>query len=424
MDITFELHPAQMEVYQDPHRFKVIAAGRRWGKTTLATAKATTAALDPRNKKLLPVFIIAPTQAQAKLLYWRQLINQLHPLVTNTNVNEGMIYLNNDVMIGVKGADNPESLRGPGLWYAALDEYGDMKPHTWDEIIRPTLVDSRGEAMFIGTPTPERNHFYDLWKRGQENDPDFKSWHFESITNPFLPPGEIEEARRTMSTEAFHREFLASFETELSGDFKKEWIKYYDEPSKKTGRFVAIDLAGFTDLAKARTAAQRRLDEHVIVTAYCDDEWDIEDVQVGRWGTKECAVRIVDTLLRVEPDAWGMENGALYRAVLPYVQDEFRRRGHVMPEPVPLSHENKTKPQRIAWALQGRMEHGRVRFRRAPWNKQLEEQLLMFPNTKVHDDIVDALAYLAQLTKGRLFNTAEIDVPDRYWEPADKLIGF
>lgn len=191
-------------------------------------------------------------------------------------------------------------------------------------------------------------------------------------------------------------------------------------------KFITIDLAGFTDVKKARTARERALDRHVIVTAKCTpDLWDVEDVQFGRWGTKECAARIVDAYEKHDPLAWGMEKGALYNAVLPYINDEAVRRGISLKAPEPLSHENRVKKQRIAWALQGRMEHGRIRFKRAPWNKELEEELLMFPSETAHDDIIDALAYLEQLTRGRcLVDLDQLDIPDTYWSPTDPILGY
>ena len=128
IEITFDLHAAQMQVFQDKTRFRVLAAGRRFGKSHEAVAEASCAALDEKNVKKLPVFLIAPTQPQAKMYYWRPLLNKLHAVITNTNVNEGLITLNNGVLIGVKGADNPDALRGVGLWMAVLDEYASMKP--------------------------------------------------------------------------------------------------------------------------------------------------------------------------------------------------------------------------------------------------------------------------------------------------------
>lgn len=431
IEIRFDLHPAQMAVFNDKTRFRVLAAGRRFGKTTLAISEACCAALSPKNKLQQPVFLIAPTQPQAKLLYWRPLIEKLNKLIVSTNVNEGLIYLNNGVLVGVKGADSPESLRGPGLFFAALDEYGSMKFHLWTDIIRPMLVDSRGRALFIGTPPYERNQFYDLYMEGvAEVDPEIRSFTYESKDNPFLPEGEIESARKRMSTTAFNREFRAKFVSATSGHIKEEWIKYQEKEPKGGAFLVAIDLAGFDDLRRPMTARQRRLDEHVIVTVKVlpgekdAEHWWVKDIQKGRWGTKECAKRIVDVLLKVEPMAWGMERGALYRAVLPYIQDEATRRQKDLMTPIPLSHENKVKESRILWAIQGRLEHGHITFARGDWNDEMEDQLVQFPSTMVHDDIPDALSYIAQLSQGRTFEDFSEIADEPYWKPQDASVGF
>ena len=428
--INLSLHNAQMEVYKDPTRFRIVVAGRRFGKSHLAIAEACCAALDEQNVLRQPVYLIAPTQPQAKIIYWRQLIDKLYPIIVNTNVNEGHITLNNGVLIGVKGADNPDTLRGPGLWFAVLDEYASMKPFVWNEIIRPALADSRGRAMFIGTPAG-RNHFYTIYEHARMgDDPDWKAWHFESILNPYLPAGEIEAARRTMSTAAFNKEFRASFATGSGGVFKAEHLKIVDvgdEP--KDGQwFVAVDLAGFADLEKAVTSKQKLLDEHVIVIAKAtrdkdsDDDWFVKDVQKGRWGVKETATRIVDAVEKTQPTAWGIERGALFNAVMPYIDDEARRRRLALSRPVPLTHENRIKNERIVWALQGRFEHGKIKFLRAPWNAEAEDQLTQFPSKLVHDDIPDALSYIAQLSQGRMIEDFE-DVED-YWKPQDEAVGF
>ena len=426
VQIKLSLHPSQTAVFHDKTRFRVLVAGRRFGKSHLAIAEATCAALDPANLLRQPVFLIAPTQPQAKLIYWRQLIDKLHEVIVSTNVNEGIIMLNNGVMIGVKGADNPDALRGPGLWMAILDEYASMKPYVWSEIVRPALADSSGRALFIGTPAG-RNHFYDLFEMANKGDePDWKAWHFESIENPFLPKGEVEAARRTMSSASFNKEFRASFSTGSGGAFKAEHIKIVgDEAEPKGGQwFVAVDLAGFSGIEKPVTARQRLLDEHVIVVAKVtpDDDWYVKDIFKGRWGVKETATRIVTAVEETQPTAWGIERGALMNAVLPYIDGAAREKKLALPRPEPLTHENRIKNERIIWALQGRLEHGKISFRRAAWNKDVEDQLTQFPSTMVHDDIPDALSYIAQLSQGRVVE--DFGEVEDYWKPVDEAIGF
>jgi predicted phage terminase large subunit-like protein len=155
-----------------------------------------------------------------------------------------------------------------------------------------------------------------------------------------------------------------------------------------------------------------------------DGDWWIADIQHGRWGVMECAKRIVDVVLKREPTAWGMERGALYNAVLPQIMSESMRRNHLLQQPVPLTHENRIKTERILWALQGRMEHGKISFARASWNTAMEDQMLQFPSRMVHDDIPDAISYIAQLSQGRMMENFDDLESEPYWRPQDEAVGF
>lgn len=439
--IKLHLHEAQMKVFTDTTRFRVVAAGRRFGKTRLAISEAVCAALDPRNDQKKPVFIVAPVATQAKTLYWQPLIDAFGPLVKGVNVNEGMIHLQNGVLVRVTGSDRPETLLGVGLYFVVIDEYADIKPMVWDTILRPTLSDVRGRAMFIGSPRG-RNHFYDQFRRGGGDgataEPDWKSFHFTTLDNPFIPKDEIEAARRDMSSATFRREYLASFEVGGTDIFKEEWIKIADEPPKRAAKamnskleeipgqyFVAVDLAGFADVAVAEGYRQKRLDQTAIAVVKIDDDknWWVKDIHLGRWGVDETARRIVDAVEKSKATALGIEKGALYNAVEPKIRTEAAKR-RLTVRAQPLSHENKSKADRIVWALQGPMEHGRIIFRRADWNRDIKDQLLNFPSSLVHDDGIEALAYVDQLAQHHLFN-AFADAPDEpYWEPTDSVIGY
>lgn len=451
VSLDFRLHEAQMHVFRSPARFTVLVAGRRFGKTTLATTRAATKALDPANVKKMPVFIIAPIATQAKLLYWQPLLDALHPVLNQRKPpqsNEGHIWLNNGVLIGVKGADRPETLRGPGLWHAEMDEYADMKGQVWESIIRPALTDVKGTAGFIGTPKG-RNHFYDLWmdaggsgaNRGPGSglrandtavDPlEWGTFHYTSLDNPFLDPKEIERARETMSAAAFRQEFLASFETGGSDSFQREWFKYSEEEPQENGKVVAgewyvvVDLSGFADVQQARGYLQKRLDYTAIaVVKVLDDErWWVRDVYLGRWGVQETAKRIIDAVESCKTLNLGIEKGALYQAVAPYLQSEAVKRG--IPLAVePLSHENKSKNERVGWALQGRMEHGKILWRPGAHMKEVIDQFINFPSALVHDDALDVLAYIPQLAETQVFSRFAHVATEDYWEPLDAQTGI
>ena len=393
--LNFELLKWQQSVFADKHRFKVVAAGRRCGKSRLSAVTLLIEALNcPEGSA---VMYIAPTLGQARTIMW-DLLNDLgRPVIKSSHVNNLEITLINGRKILVRGADNPDSLRGVSLTYVVLDECAFIKEDTWQKIIRASLSDKKGRALFISTPSG-RNWFYDLFNLGQEEiDEEWKSWHFTTQDNETIDPKEIEAAKRTLSSFAFKQEYLSSFDTAGSDLFKEEWLKYKDEP--QYGDYViAIDLAGFEDVAKNAGASKKRLDESAITICKILDngDWWVKTIMHGRWDIRECASKILLAVKEYQPVAVGIERGALKNAVMHYLQD-LMRKNNVYTHIHDLTHGNKKKTDRVVWALQGRFEHGRISLNKDEDWKQFEDQFIMFPATGVHDDLIDSLAYVDQL---------------------------
>jgi phage terminase large subunit GpA-like protein len=159
-DLNVQLLPWQQEVYSDSVRFKVVAAGRRTGKSRLAAWMLIINALQADKGH---VFYVAPTQGQARDIMWQTLLELGHPVIAGSHINNLQIRLVNGATISLKGADRPETMRGVSLKFLVMDEYADMKPDVWEQILRPALADQKGQALFIGTPMG-RNHFYELYK--------------------------------------------------------------------------------------------------------------------------------------------------------------------------------------------------------------------------------------------------------------------
>lgn len=210
------LHPKQMEVFKSPARFRVVVAGRRWGKTALSRVLIITRAKEKKRK----IWYVAPTYKMAKQIMWLDLLEAIPKRwVRKVNETSLAITLVNGTRIELKGADKADSLRGVGVDFLVLDEYQDMTEETWTKVLRPTLADRRGDAIFIGTPKAY-NILYDVYKKGQNplavTSRQWQSWQFPTITSPFIPASEIEAARADMDPKSFAQEFLASFET-MSG---------------------------------------------------------------------------------------------------------------------------------------------------------------------------------------------------------------
>ena len=134
MELNVELLPWQQEVFGDNTRFKIVAAGRRTGKSRLAAWMLVIYALQTERGH---VFYVAPTQGQARDIMWTTLLEIAHPVIKGSHINNLQITLINGTTISLKGADRPETMRGVSLKFLVMDEYADMKPSVWETILRP-----------------------------------------------------------------------------------------------------------------------------------------------------------------------------------------------------------------------------------------------------------------------------------------------
>lgn len=422
MDFKVSLHPQQLEVFQDPARFKVVSAGRRWGKTRLAIYKMLVEGLQIKGEA--NVYYIAPTFEQAKRLVWDPLrriagFAEQGGLIEWFHENTATCRLVNGRKIFVCGSDNPDALRGDAIAYAVLDEYASMKPFIWKEIVRPALMDAQGGALFIGTPKG-KNHFYELFKRAQVS-PGWRAWQFKSKDNPFLVPAEFDAIKEDYheSSAIERRELEASFEAYEGGLFKEDWIHYAIEPEEGDW-YMAVDLAGFERSATERNRSGSKLDETVIASVKVHEGgWWVGNIEAGRWDVRETATRILMETRARHPKCVGIENGALKNAVMPYLDEQMRTYG-IFPRIEAVTHGKTNKSERIQWALQGRFEKGRVTLAKGDWNTKFIEQFLDFPNPQAHDDLVDALAYVDQIAVPMF--AEEFETKD--YEPLDMVAGY
>lgn len=404
MNLNISLLDWQKIVWNDTTRFKVVAAGRRTGKSRLAAYLLLVNALKSDKGQ---VFYVAPTQGQARDIMWNLLLEIGRPVIENSHVNNMQVRLVNGTTISLKGADRPETMRGVSLKFLVLDEYADMKPDVWELILRPALTDLKGEALFIGTPMG-RNHFYELYKQAElDGDPNFKAWHFTSYDNNLLDREEIDSAKRSMSSFAFRQEFMASFEARGSEMFKEEWICIDEEEPDTGDYYVAIDLAGFEEVGKKKSS--KKLDNTAIAIVKVGEYgWWVRDIIAGRWELNETAQKIFQIVRDYQPISVGIEKGIARQAVMSPLTDlmkQYQRFFRVEE----LTHGNKKKTDRVMWALQGRFENGICKLNKGEWNIQFMDEIFQFPDSLTHDDMVDALAYIDQLAKVSYAYEFEID---------------
>lgn len=462
-DFQVSLHPGQAAIYNSPARFKVCAAGRRFGKSHFAALMLGIEALKSEktvlrrdaagNNVVVPltlehgVYYVAPTFDQAKRIMWPKLKELLGyenhgGFIRKENVNDGWLELISGRRIYIKGADNPNSLRGIGLSYVVLDEYADMKSFVWDEIIDPALMDVEGEALFIGTPKG-KNHFYKIFMAALEKHPGYEEWeafHFKSLDNPFLNPAEVERMMKQSNRpmEVVKQEIEASFISGGGNVLKPEWFEIVSHlPSVEQNTlkdvhgnniatnaqidgnvYVTVDLAGFI---KADGSSKRIRTDHTVIatTLVTAEAWYVLDIQFGHWDTRETALRIMRTVSRHPTCRLGIEQGALMHAIGPYLEDEMRRfNRYVTAEP--LAHGGTKKQDRITGSLQGRAERGRIKLLEGPWNDEFLSEAADFPDPLSHDDLLDAVSYVDQMATVNYVTEADYEE----WEALDLDSGY
>lgn len=415
MNLNVELLPWQQKVFSDKSRFKVIAAGRRTGKSRLAAWSLLIYGLSSDRGS---VFYVAPTQGQARDIMWQMLLELGHEVIESSHVNNLQIKLINGTYISLKGSDRPETMRGVSLKFLVMDEYADMKPEVWEQILLPALTDLKGDALFIGTPMG-RNHFYELFKYAElSEDDDYRAFHFTSYDNPLLESSEIDRAKQRMSSYSFRQEFMASFEAAGSEMFNENWVQFGTEPEE--GRYyIAVDLAGFEDVGKQRTK-NSRLDETAIAVVKVNQQgWHVKEIIYGRWDLAKTAEKIFSAVAKYEPVSVGIERGIAKQAVMSPLLDLQKRYGKFF-RVEELTHGNKKKTDRIMWALQGRFENGYVTLEKGDWNERFLDQLFQFPDPLTHDDLIDALAYIDQLA----MVAYGVDFEEPEWSPMDADAGY
>lgn len=242
-----ELHHSQDQVANDTHRFRVLCCGRRWGKTTLAVEEIKGLALSKNAR----IAYIAPTFQQARDIAWQMLIKELKPITKKVNESRLELEVVNlkggTSSIQLRGWEAIETLRGQFFDFIVIDEVASMRNFNvyWQEVVRPTLTDTKGQCMFISTPKGF-NHFYDLFNTKDE---DYQSFHFTSYDNPFIPKEELDKAGKEIPEDRFAQEYLADFrKTEglVYKEFNRTLHVSEDKPTSVSDTILGIDF-GYTN---------------------------------------------------------------------------------------------------------------------------------------------------------------------------------
>lgn len=285
----------QQQISSDKHRMRVVIAGRRFGKTYLAINELAKFARHPDQRCLY----IATTYRQAKNVVWNDLIHMLteRNWVKKINQSDLEITLVNNSIIALRSSDNKEALRGTKWNFIVFDEFASMDPETFNSVLRPTLSDTGGHALFIGTPYG-RNHFWEMYNNGATLE-DWSSHQYTTIEGGNVPAEEIEAAKRDMDERTFNQEYNATFEDAagvIAYAFTQENIKPAQQLTPSNALHIGMDFN--SDYFSACVMLQNRDTLHVI------DEIMLMNASTGDM-CKEIQQRYGRRMIFVYPDASG-----------------------------------------------------------------------------------------------------------------------
>lgn len=242
----YQPRPSQKAVFDSKARFLIVDAGRRWGKSLTALNWLLKSAWEQRGENwwVVPIYKIG-------LISWRKLVAGVpSEAVKKLSQVEMRMELISGGAIEIRSADNPENLRGEGIKSLVIDEAARVQPEAWQEVLRPSLSDTGGRALFISTPKG-RNFFFDLWTKGQ--DPlqgVYQSWKYPSWDNPKIPQSDIAQARESLPSDVFKQEYEGEFLEDSAGVFRniKACIRGdLERPVDGKRYYGGLDLARLTD---------------------------------------------------------------------------------------------------------------------------------------------------------------------------------
>jgi len=376
--IDAQPHSGQLEVHNSEARFKVLSAGRRWGKTRLGVNECLDAA-----SKGGRAWWVSPSYKTSEV-GWRPL-RQIARKIPNAEVRlvDRMVTLPGGGFVAVRSADNPDSLRGEGLDFVVMDECAFMQREAWTEAIRPALSDRLGKALFISTPKG-RNWFWENYQRGVNGEEGWAAWTFPTVNNPYIAASEVEAARRDLPEIIYRQEYLAEFVDDQGGVFRRvQEAAVLESQEPQAGRqYVAgVDVASSIDFT---------------VVSVLDAE-SKEMVYMDRFNRVDYPVlidRLESVYHRYSLTSMVVESNSIGRPVI----DELVTRGLNI---VPFTTTSATK-QAIIQSLQSAFENGLIRVLDEP---VLVGELLSFESKRnasgsfsysapdgMHDDCVMSLA--------------------------------
>ena len=393
------LHSGQQKVKDSEARWKILCAGRRFGKTRLGVQLCMEVALKGGR-----AWWVAPTFSIARV-GWRDIAasaksfpREIEPNVSLANMQ---IDLPNGGSIAVRSADNPQRLRGEGLDYLVMDEAAFVKPEVWQEVLRPTLTERKGSALFISTPIGRNNWFYDLWETAEEAD-NWERFKFATTDNPMIDPLEVEAARKEVGSIVFAQEYLAEFVDAGQGMLRPEWLNYYVQVPDEAGNvkcivegseyyLKALKKFGIVDLA----TTTNKDSDYTVITSFAvtpDNRLLVIDMQRQKLEGPDIIPAIKRSIDKNKLEYVGIERQGFQTTII-----QMAQRAGIRVKDLKSDKDKVTR----ALPLSARMESGDVfLLRDTHWLPEMEREIMTFP-AGAHDDIIDTLSYGVQMLQER-----------------------
>ena len=296
--VGYEPHEAQWLVHDSTARFRVICAGRRWGKSLLASRECMARLVMP-NKR---VWIVAPTYDLTKKVF-REVFWGFHRYIPHwirkSSEADLKIELVNGSIVECKSADNPVSLIGEGVHFLIIDEAARIPEIVWSEALRPTLTDTEGDVLLISTPQG-MNWFQQMFVRGQDAfEEAYESWQFPSGSNPFLKAEELMEAKRVLPERIFKQEFLAEFVSDSGAVFRNidNCIKgILEEPQPNARYIMGVDLGKWQDFTVIIVLKIEKGHSHVVFfDRFNQIDWNLQKMKIQNIAKQYGCVCVIDS---------------------------------------------------------------------------------------------------------------------------------
>lgn len=271
----------QIEVLNDPTRFKVLVWHRRARKTYTSIMELTRWCLAVKGV----YWHIFPTYAEGKNAIWRD-PNMLFSIIPEhsilkKNEQELVVYFKNGSILQIKGADKPDTLRGAGPIGMVLDEFATMKAEAWD-VVEPILRANKGWAWFVGTPKG-KNHLYQKYLQGLGKNSEWKSWLLKASTSGIIPHDQLEESRKTAISQAFYnQEWECEFLEGVGSVFRnvRDVMTATPQKAKDDGLYVmGVDLAKVQDYTVI-AVYDRRTNQQVYQDRFQTLEWPYQKKKI------------------------------------------------------------------------------------------------------------------------------------------------